>query len=380
LAEKGTAKTVGSRQEPCSVKNPQKKEVQKMDKKKKQLLVIIALCVIVGIAVFALAANKPSGEPSDAQINELKKVILLKNGISEEGAKTLQVDRMIEIPSFKGRPQLFYRLKEKDFKGRHDCIWNAAKHWLRGDLVDSSITEEQAPTLPANKPNNDDLDLYLLILSAFFLVGVYLFIKHKLDQDPSRHKPFIDSGICVDDPEIAFEQLDRARSIILPMDTRSIVGIQSGYLKSIDGDQAVLIPMFFADGKMRKVRVRSTDDIWKVYLDDGTYEYYHGSGGNLMGEVFDGEFCLPDGWYFVPTAPMYSPPEPEKTNTATSQAKKETEERGYKVTVTSKKNTEGDVTVTSEGPSELKPTLITIEKGNEKSKIFFPRKDGEDLY
>jgi hypothetical protein len=161
----------------------------------------------------------------------------------------------------------------------------------------------------------------ILFLLCLALIGgaILYFLGREIRRwyyDPDRRPAVILGGLSSDSqaslPQIGGHYPGRYTG------SRRLKAVEQGIAVRESGPKSFVVDMVFGDGKTRKAEIKPGDKAHRVELMDGTYENYRSHCGNLMGEIKDGKFDYPDGWYFLRTrGSRYEVPQPQPAEVST---------------------------------------------------------------
>jgi len=186
----------------------------------------------------------------------------------------------------------------------HDCIWRITARYLDKGIETAPLLPDSMNAGPIFCPGSYPIPeeksswpWWLILLLIVSLEALAFFVWDIIRRNNRR--PVIAGGLS-DDPALAARQISAAYPNQSPA-----VTVTRGILISPDGRPA-MVNTRFANGS-RIVPLESGEQVYQVVRRDGSTNYYRQHCGNLIGEISDGQFELPEGWEFVPMAESHTP-------------------------------------------------------------------------
>lgn len=198
--------------------------------------------------------------------------------------------------------------------------------------------------------------------------------------NPDIHPPVIPGGIS-ENSEVALRQI-QAVTQVRHGSNRQVTGHVRGIVRSINGQEAFLTMMDFADGP-RRSRMRNGEEVSRIEVlenEETHVEFWRRHCGNRFAEIGSGRFELPEGWEFVPLVPTASTPD---TETAADAAVTSIEQAAARIHANAEAqlalNPTGEFTITvttQNGTPESERTLTIKSTGHRPIRVAKFNKEG----
>lgn len=313
---------------------------------KKSLLSITVALIFVIIAALPQNVLAQSDIPGSYTriANEVERIQKLNPQIADRN-KINVGDTIVVDQDLTGSPIVYiatYWLNDDGSLSPAGTLWKISEAYLNRTLATVPPTA-MATTVYLPESRNDSFRWFLIItallIAGFFVILSYLKAKKELQRtrdqvansqstlsqlssqvaslqnklsnqeeaakenslDMNTGTPMIAGGIS-DSPNVALRQIESASQSLFHDPNRVVRKVERGYL---DGDAPfVEAPVWYREGA-RTVLLLNQTDCYRVTVgrrDNAEYshiEYWLQHCGNLVGEIGNGRFELPDGWQFI---------------------------------------------------------------------------------
>lgn len=271
---------------------------------KKFILAVFTAALFFAISV-SLSGQTSQASSQDPRFMEVYQKVVALNKDRFHDIDLIQIGDTVLLPSLVGAGTEYW-IADYPQANIHDCLWRITGKYLSQEIETApAVIVAPTPTpAPVVAPKADHSWPWWLIALLAIVLGAALFLIWYLTRN-NRH-PVIRGGLS-NDPALAARQITAAYPRQSPA-----VTVTRGTLISADGRPARVMTQF--SNGARNATLQSGESAYQVVRQNGNTDYYRQHCGNLVGEVSDGRFQLPEGWSFVPAGESHQATPATSTN------------------------------------------------------------------